>query len=572
MRIILIAFIIYLSVSDNISLKDGIYKITFMDLYLNYRKGRLCLTNSNSAFKRVSTSFRFIYVESNLSIKYFFIESVENNEKLFIQKKEVKTQLNYDKKIDDKFFWSIIKKNETSFLLSNKNGCHLNISNKKIINCVDSIEEASELNLIKVYEEVNNSEADIKLIEKEPIDVLIKYIDLRDPLLKRTSIHQIDKDLENEELRYSVRSILKYIPWVRKIFILMPNEKVRYFKDYEEIKEKIVYVKDKDLSGFDSSSSLVFQFRYWKMKDFGMSDNFIAMDDDCFIGKPLKKSDFFYVQDNKVVPLIITNRFLRLTKEEIKQSIDFHEKKTLNLKREQSFNAFQYSKYLTYSLITREFETPLIVPKFTHNAIPVNAHELKKIYDMIYDSEFKNATLFSNFRHIQSLQFQSFVLGYTFNKYHKKVKNLSNKYISFEDSIKGNYDYQLFCVNTNSYNNSEIGSKIYKIVMEKLFPRKSPYEIVNYSLSSFAFDAVKQLKEEEIELKKELSNKRTIKVDNLMEEKLKNQLKECDINCNKKLKIELYHEILAKNEKKFFQLLLIFLLIIFFKHINRNFS
>ena len=108
--------------------------------------------------------------------------------------------------------------------------------------------------------------------------------------------------------------------------------------------------------------------------------------------------------------------------------------------------------------------------------------------------------------------------------------------------------------------------------MEKLFPRKSPYEIVNYSLSSFAFDAVKQLKEEEIELKKELSNKRTIKVDNLMEEKLKNQLKECHINCNKKLKIELYHEILAKNEKKFFQLLLIFLLIIFFKHINRNFS
>ena len=108
MRIILIAFIIYLSVSDNISLKDGIYKITFMDLYLNYRKGGLCLTNSNSAFKRVSTSFRFIYVESNLSIKYFFIESVENNEKLFIQKKEVKTQLNYDKKIDDKFFWTII--------------------------------------------------------------------------------------------------------------------------------------------------------------------------------------------------------------------------------------------------------------------------------------------------------------------------------------------------------------------------------------------------------------------------------------------------------------------------------
>ena len=60
----------------------------------------------------------------------------------------------------------------------------------------------------------------------------------------------------------------------------MPNEKVRYFKEPDEIKEKIIYVKDKDLIGFDSSSSLVFQFRYWKMKDFNISDNFICMNDD----------------------------------------------------------------------------------------------------------------------------------------------------------------------------------------------------------------------------------------------------------------------------------------------------
>ena len=34
----------------------------------------------------------------------------------------------------------------------------------------------------------------------------------------------------------------------------MPNEKVKFFKPYDEIKEKIVYVKDKDLVGFDSAS------------------------------------------------------------------------------------------------------------------------------------------------------------------------------------------------------------------------------------------------------------------------------------------------------------------------------
>ena len=73
----------------------------------------------------------------------------------------------------------------------------------------------------------------------------------------------------------------------------MPNDNVSYFKDYDLIKDKIVYIKDKVLIGFDSSSSLAFQFRYWKMKDFGISNNFIVLDDDYFIGSPLKKVIFF---------------------------------------------------------------------------------------------------------------------------------------------------------------------------------------------------------------------------------------------------------------------------------------
>ena len=42
----------------------------------------------------------------------------------------------------------------------------------------------------------------------------------------------------------------------------MPNEKVKYFKSPEEIKDKIVYVKDKDLLNFDSASSPYFNLIY----------------------------------------------------------------------------------------------------------------------------------------------------------------------------------------------------------------------------------------------------------------------------------------------------------------------
>ena len=86
---------------------------------------------------------------------------------------------------------------------------------------------------------------------------------------------------------YILLEVLKNIPWIRKIFILMPNEKVKYFKSKDEICDKIVYVKDKDLIGFDSANIVVFLFNLYKMKEFGLSENFIYMDDDYFIGKPI---------------------------------------------------------------------------------------------------------------------------------------------------------------------------------------------------------------------------------------------------------------------------------------------
>ena len=299
--------------------------------------------------------------------------------------------------------------------------------------------------------------------------------------MNRTGIHQINKDIDNEELRFSIRSILKNIPWIRKIFILMPNEKVRYLKEFNEIKDKIVYIKDKDLIGFDSSSSLVFQFRYWKLKEFNLSDNFISMDDDCYIGRSFKRN--------------------------IKKS-----------KKEQTFSVFQYSKYLTYSFIMKSLSTKkIIVPKFTHNAIPTNINEIKEIFDLINQSEYRNATLYSNYRHIDSLQFQTFVLSYTFIKHKKKIKNISHRLIKFGNSLIANYDYDLFCVNTNANDNSNLSKQIFKIVMEKIFPEKSPYEIIDYNLSSFAFDVIKQIKTRADNLEKELykNNQKKIKIDAL---------------------------------------------------------
>ena len=78
--------------------------------------------------------------------------------------------------------------------------------------------------------------------------------------------------------------------------------------------------------GFDSSNSNAFQFRYWNMRKFGISDNIIIMDDDCFINKKLEKSDFFYVNNGKVYPLIVTSNFIKINKKDIQRALFLLEK------------------------------------------------------------------------------------------------------------------------------------------------------------------------------------------------------------------------------------------------------
>ena len=253
----------------------------------------------------------------------------------------------------------------------------------------------------------------------------------------------------------------------------MPNEKVKYFKNYSLIRHKIIYVKDKDLIGFDSSNSNLFQFNYWKMKKFGISDNFIVMDDDYFIGKKLQKKDFFYVEKGKVIPFIITSKFLKIDKDSTIEKYNIYKKRSINSKEEQNDDIFNYSLQITFILIMNEFKKNLMyIPKFTHNAIPVNINEIKEIYDLVYKSEYKLPTLYSLYRENGYVQFQECYISFIFLKYKRKVRVISNKYIIINKSISENYDFSLFCINKGAYNYSYLNDYKAKLAMEKLYYNK----------------------------------------------------------------------------------------------------
>ena len=478
----------YIFFSNEEIINNGVYYIEFNKIYFRYLRDKIYLSED---FQYPFTSFRIekqlhtfkktYYMIGQISTGYQF-GLVENN-KLIFQTKKNNFQL-----------WKFIRTKDNKYLIQNINGCYLIVTGLKIICGLKEEYQPTEFEVIKIFFETDKNVKfdDLKILRNEPIDVLIKYIDLYDPNLNRTGIHQIDKDYDNEELRYSLRSILKNIPWVRKIFILMPNEKVRYLKDYNLIKDKIVYVKDKDILGYDSSNDRAFQFRYWKLKEFGLSNNFIVMDDDYFIGNKLRKNDFFFVKNEKILPVIPTDIFIKIDRETIKKNCEFYKEKAEYSKEEQNYDIFSYSKFLTLSFILSIFNASVgqtfFIPKFTHNALPLNLQEIKEVYDIIYNSSYKYTTLDAPSRHIKGIQFQIFMLSYIFLKYDRNINNIPCNFIELEKSISANYNFSLFCINKGAGKYTSINYNNAKVVMEYLFPLPTPYEIINYSFVNITFN------------------------------------------------------------------------------------
>ena len=207
---------------------NGVYHLIFNNFYLQYLKRKLLISNYP---KHPNSFFRINFKNGWSNDFYYNIEEIYTKYTLLYL--ESKDLIFSKKNYESLNLWKFIKTNNNKYIIQNKNNCSIVIKNANIICDNVPLNEATEFTLFKIYEEVIlDNQSDNELLEKEPIDIIIKYIDLKDPNLHREGIHQIEKDIDNEELRYSIRSILKNIPWIRKIFIVMPNEKVRYFKKY----------------------------------------------------------------------------------------------------------------------------------------------------------------------------------------------------------------------------------------------------------------------------------------------------------------------------------------------------
>ena len=265
----------------------------------------------------------------------------------------------------------------------------------------------------------------------------------------------------------------------------MPNKKVKYFKPIKQIKEKIVYVKDKDLLGFDTASIYAFLYNLYKMKKFGLSENFILMDDDYFIGQPLNKEDFFYEENGIILPALVTSDYYEMNKEKLKKKLEknLYKRSSSDAHSEIGFYVQQARALLfMYDIFgedDKRYGKKLIEPAFTHNAIPVKMSDIEELHDYVLNKyEFGRKFLTSLIRTTLDLQMHTAYMAYVKNKYDRKVAKISSAFYDLSQigQLKWNRK-KLFVINTSTKNYRSYFYTKEKTILEELFPQKTKYEL-----------------------------------------------------------------------------------------------
>lgn len=103
---------------------------------------------------------------------------------------------------------------------------------------------------------------------------------------------------DREELRYSLRSIQKNAPWVRKVHIVVAGDQKPSWANIKHPMINIVRHEDIFPKRFPTRRRTLPTYNSFAIEQYidnipGLSEHFVLMNDDFFIGRPVEKSKFF---------------------------------------------------------------------------------------------------------------------------------------------------------------------------------------------------------------------------------------------------------------------------------------
>lgn len=307
------------------------------------------------------------------------------------------------------------------------------------------------------------------------IDLVYLWVDGNDPewIKKKqqatntasdnSEMNSVGRYADNEELKYSIRSAEKYIPWIRRIFIVTDSQIPEWLNTANP---KIRVVDHKEIMPLEilpTFNSPVIEYHLYKIPD--LTEHFLYANDDMFFNAPIKP-DFFFARDGYPI--------LRLKRKALGRW--HHKVKDLLGK-----NIGQYRRTVVDSI-------DLIYKKFGkyysgvphHNVDAYKKSDYQKAVEGIFNKEIEKSK-FNRVRAYGDLNrsvfgYYALAIGHAHLRYvgtGESMRILINRY-DFMKYLK-KYMPKLFCLNDGEHGNSEHRKKIVPF-LEALFPDKSAFE------------------------------------------------------------------------------------------------
>ena len=271
--------------------------------------------------------------------------------------------------------------------------------------------------------------------------------------------------VDSDELKYSLRSVEKYAPWVRKIFIVTDNQTPDWL-DTENPKVKIIdHVEILPAESLPCYNSALIEHFLYKIPE--LSECFLYANDDMFLNKAVSP-DIFFADDG--FPIIRQNRkFFRKLRWFWQEDIC---KKPLN----------NYTKTIksTAQLVEKKFDV-FYAGMPHHNIDAYRKSDCKRVVEEIFNSEISKT--FTNHTRkntdVQRVVYSYVALAEKRGHLHYTSKNKSlqiniHKANHYEKLKKHNPIF--FCMN-DSQRAQDSDRERSKEFLNSLFPEKSTFEI-----------------------------------------------------------------------------------------------
>lgn len=160
----------------------------------------------------------------------------------------------------------------------------------------------------------------MKQLTKMPIDIVIPWVDGSDlAWQQRRSQHVSLPEHESADqryrdfgtLKYLLRSIAQYAPWVNKIYLVTDQQRPSFIKDSKRlvVVDHTSFIPNEYLPTYNSN---VIELHCWRIP--GLNEHFILLNDDFLFTNPVWPSDFFTADGEKVVDM--TSQFLLMPRDD----------------------------------------------------------------------------------------------------------------------------------------------------------------------------------------------------------------------------------------------------------------